>query len=66
MRERAERMKASFMIDSTPGRGTEISLSLPANLAYEPKIKAVTSVLSKTRDALERTAARLFAGSSAP
>lgn len=34
MRERAERIGAQLLIDSSAGRGTRISLTLPARLAY--------------------------------
>ena len=36
MRERAARIGATLEISSNPGRGTDISLTLPAKRAYEP------------------------------
>lgn len=60
MRERAERMKASFTIDSAPGRGTEISLILSSNLAYAPKPTAIAGLRHRTGDLLDRTIGKLW------
>ena len=38
MRERAERTGGTLSIDSRPGNGTDVMLTLPARVAYEPQI----------------------------
>ncbi|SEH13318.1 Two component regulator propeller [Sphingopyxis sp. YR583] len=40
MRERAERIGGKFSIDSAPGKGTTVSLSLTANLVYKDARRA--------------------------
>lgn len=50
MKERAERLNASFRIDSAPGKGTEVSLSLSSSLAYEPQSSAVAALLGRMCD----------------
>jgi signal transduction histidine kinase len=47
MRERAERIKGSFTIDSAIGKGTEISISLTASVAYVPKSGAKASLADR-------------------
>jgi signal transduction histidine kinase len=37
MRERAERIGATFTIRSSAGKGTEVDLCVPADLIYEGK-----------------------------
>ena len=41
MRERAKQISAKFSIESSPGSGTRVTLSIPGRVAYAP--------LSKTR-----------------
>jgi signal transduction histidine kinase len=60
MRERAERLKAFFAIDSAPGSGTEISLRLPSSLAYAPKSGAMTDLLGRAGDVFDRTRDRFL------
>jgi hypothetical protein len=50
MKERAERLNASFRIDSAPGKGTEVSLSLSSSVAYEPQSSAVAALLGRMCD----------------
>ncbi len=57
MRERAERLKASFAIDSAAGRGTEVCLSLAASVAYMPKSRAIPALLGRMRGLSDRTRA---------
>lgn len=38
MRERAERTGGTLLIDSRPGQGTDVMLTLPARVAYEPQV----------------------------
>jgi ligand-binding sensor domain-containing protein len=59
MRERADRLKASFNIDSAPGKGTEVYLSLPANVAYQPQLGVIASFLGSIGDLWDRTRARV-------
>ncbi|GAO77559.1 MULTISPECIES: ATP-binding protein [unclassified Sphingopyxis] len=40
MRERAERIGGKFAIDSAPGKGTMVSLSVAANLVYKHSRRA--------------------------
>jgi len=54
MRERAERLNASFKIDSAPGKGTEVSLSLSSNVAYESQSNAMGDLLGRARDSFDR------------
>lgn len=64
MRERAERLKASLAIDSAPGRGTEISLSLSSSVAYSPNSGAMAGLLDRAGDLFDRTWSRLQKRSS--
>jgi signal transduction histidine kinase len=58
MRERAERLKAYFTIDSVAGKGTQVYLSLAANVAYVPKSGIIASLLSRVGDLSDRIRAR--------
>ena len=49
MRERAERLKASLAIDTAPGKGTDISVSLPSNMAYIPRSTIVAALLGRAK-----------------
>jgi signal transduction histidine kinase/ligand-binding sensor domain-containing protein len=58
MQERAGRLKASFMIDSAPGRGTEVSLSLSSKVAYVSKSSRVAHLLGRLGDWLDQASTR--------
>jgi signal transduction histidine kinase len=60
MRERAERLKASFTIETEPRRGTEISLSLSSNVAYVPKSSAITGLPGRMGNLLGRMTTRFL------
>jgi signal transduction histidine kinase/streptogramin lyase len=65
MRERAERIKGSFAIDSATGKGTEVSISLPATVTYMPKSGAIESLLAQVGGLYTRASGRLFRTTSA-
>ena len=46
MRERAERIGARFQIDTTPGTGTELTLFVPARIAYEDNSNWIARLFS--------------------
>jgi nitrate/nitrite-specific signal transduction histidine kinase len=46
MRERAERTGGTLSIDSRPGEGTDVMLTLPARVAYEPQVSTWRKRLS--------------------
>jgi signal transduction histidine kinase len=58
MQERAGRLKASLMIDSAPGRGTEVSLSLSSKVADVPKSGRVARLLGRTGDLFDQASNR--------
>jgi ligand-binding sensor domain-containing protein/signal transduction histidine kinase len=64
MRERAERLKASLVIESAPGLGTEVSLSLSSNVAYVPKSSVAADVVGRLGDWLSQTRDRFLRRSS--
>ncbi|HEY8943966.1 MAG TPA: ATP-binding protein, partial [Polyangiaceae bacterium] len=59
MRERAERIKGSLSIDSAPGKGTDVSLSLPASVAYLPKSGPMSGLLESATSLFVSTSRRL-------
>lgn len=59
MRERADRLKGSFTIESSPGRGTDVSVTLSSSVAYVPKSNVITDLFGRLGKLVARTRARL-------